>query len=203
MKKNFLKYLMILFMVPLFTSCGYNKLVNLDENTDSAWANVEDAYKRRADLVSQLVKVVKGSADFERTTLTEVIEARAKATSVNIDPKNATAEQMQEFMKAQDGLGGALGRLLVSVERYPELKSTAAFRDLQAQIEGTENRISVARQRFNEAIKGYNSYRRGFPQVIYSKMMGFGDKEYFKGSEKDKEAPQIDFDFSKEKEAAE
>lgn len=200
MKTKLSSYLWIIVLFPLFTSCGYNKLVNLDEESNSAWANVEDAYKRRADLIPNLQSIVEGSADFEQETLENVIEARAKATQVNVDPSTATPEQMQQFFEAQNGLGSALSRLLVTVERYPELKSTAAFQDFQAQLESTENRISVARQRFNESVRNYNTYRRGFPQVVYSGMLGFPNKEYFEASEQDMERPDIDFDFGDEDE---
>ena len=198
MNKTLTKYIWILLLFPLLTSCGYNQLVNLDEESDSAWANVEDAYKRRADLVPNLQSIVQGSADFESETLKSVIEARSKATQVTVDPTNATPEQMQQYFEAQNGLGSALSRLLVTVERYPELKSTDAFRDFQAQLEATENRISVARQRFNESIKNYNTYRRGVPQVIYSGLLGFKDKAYFEASEADMQRPDVEFDFGKD-----
>lgn len=201
MKKKLISYVWILILFPFLTSCGYNKLVSLDEETSNAWANVEDAYKRRADLIPNLQSIVEGSADFEKETLESVIEARAKATQVSVDPTNATAEQMQQFMQAQSGLSSALSRLLVTVERYPELKSTAAFQDFQAQLESTENRISVARQRFNESIRGYNTYRRGFPQVIYSGLLGFKNKEYFEASEQDMQRPDVEFDFGEEDES--
>ena len=198
MKKNLVSYIWIVLLFPLVTSCGYNKLVTLDEESNNAWANVEDAYKRRADLIPNLQNIVEGSADFERETLENVIEARAKATQVNVDPATASPEQMQEFFEAQNGLGSALSRLLVTVERYPELKSTAAFQDFQAQLESTENRISVARQRFNESVRNYNTYRRGFPQITYSGLLGFPNKEYFEASEQDMERPDIDFDFDED-----
>lgn len=200
MKQKTINYLLLLLAFPFLTSCGYNKLVTLDEDTDSAWANVEDAYKRRADLIPNLQSIVEGSADFERETLESVIEARAKATQVTVDPTTASPEQMQEFFQAQNGLGSALSRLLVTVERYPELRSTDAFRDFQAQLESTENRISVARQRFNESVQGYNTYRRGFPQVIYSGMLGFKDKAYFEATEEEMATPDVEFDFSDEDE---
>jgi len=179
----------------MFTSCGYNDLVKLDEGADSQWANVENAYKRRADLVPNLVKTVQGAADFEKETLESVIEARAKATSTTIDPSNASPEQIQQFLSAQDGLSSALGKLMVVVERYPELKANANFLDLQSQLEGTENRISTERNRFNGAVKDYNSYRREFPQVIYSGIMGFKDKSYFEATDADMENPEVEFDF--------
>lgn len=200
MKKTIFNFLYIALLIPFLTSCGYNELVKFDEEANSAWANVEDAYKRRADLIPNLQKIVEGSANFEKETLESVIEARAKATSVQVDPSKATPEQMKNFMDAQNGLGGALSRLLATFERYPQLKSTDAFRDFQAQLEGTENRISVARQRYNDVVKDYNSYRRSAPQVAYAKMLGFGEKAYFEASEKEKETPQIDFNFGDKKE---
>ncbi len=170
-------------------------MVKLDENADSAWANVESDYKRRADLIDNLVSTVQGAADFESETLKDVIEARARATQTTIDPSNASPDQIQQFLAAQDGLSSALSRLLVTVEDYPELKATDNFIELQAQLEGTENRINTSRKRFNDAVKAYNSYRREFPQVIYSKWFGFKDKAYFEASEADKEAPDVEFDF--------
>jgi len=181
--------------LPFLTSCGYNDLVSLDENSDEAWSNVEDAYKRRADLVPNLQNIIQGSAEFEKETLESVIEARSKATSVTVDPANATQEQMQNYLQAQNGLNSALSRLLVTVERYPELKTTDQFRDFMVQYEGTENRISKARRDFNATIKNYNSYRREFPHVIYAGAMGFKDKAYFEAAEEDMETPEIDFDF--------
>jgi len=196
--KSIKQIALFLLLAPFFTSCGYNDLVNLDEDSDRAWANVEDAYKRRADLIPNLQNIVKGSADFEKETLESVIEARAKATSVNVDPSNATPEQMAEFLKAQDGLGSALSRLLVTVERYPELKSTAGFLDFQTQLESTENRISKARRDFNDTIGKYNSFRRQFPNVFYAGMLGFKDKAYFEAPEEDLKTPDIEFDFGTE-----
>ncbi len=198
--KRYASYLILILFGSLFSSCGYNKLVNLDEETNQAWANVEDAYKRRADLVPNLQAIVQGSADFEKETLTEVIEARAKATAISIDPANATQAQMQQFMDAQNGLNSALSRLLVTIERYPELKSTDAFRDFMHQYEGTENRISKARTDYNQVVGNYNKYRRQFPTVIYSSLLGFQEKTYFEASDEDMETPEVEFDFSGDEE---
>lgn len=197
--KSIRTIIFFIILAPLLTSCGYNELVGLDEESDKAWANVEDAYKRRADLIPNLQSIVQGSADFEKETLESVIEARAKATSINIDANNLTPETMAQFQQAQDGLSGALSRLLVTVERYPELKSTAGFLDFQSQLEGTENRISKARRDFNDTIGTYNSTRREFPNVVFAGMMGFKDKAYFEAPESDLETPDIDFDFGADK----
>ena len=159
---------LVLIAVTLFWGIGvYNSAVELDENVGKAWADVESSYQRRNDLIGNLVKTVQGAADFEKSTLTDVIEARAKATSINIDPNNVTPEQLAEFNKVQGGLSGALKSLLVTVERYPDLKANQNFIELQSQLEGTENRIDVARTRFNEAVKPYNSYIRTFPKSSF------------------------------------
>ncbi len=189
-------FILILFLLPLLSSCGYNRLVTLDEDVSQAWANVEDAYKRRADLVPNLQAIVQGSADFEQETLEGVIEARAKATAVTVDPSTATQAQMEQYLNAQNGLNSALSRLLVTVERYPDLKSTQAFQDFMHQYEGTENRISKARTDYNEVVGSYNTYRREFPRVVYSGMLGFKERPYFEASEEDMETPEVNFDFS-------
>ncbi len=194
MKRKFLLPVIVAFSLFL-SSCGYNKMVTLDEGVQAQWANVEDAYQRRADLIPNLVNTVKGAADFEQSTLTKVIEARSKATSINIDPSNLTPEAIEKFQKAQSGLNSALSRLLVVVERYPDLKANANFRDLQAQLEGTENRISVERKKFNDAVGGYNSYVRKFPNVIYAGWFGFDKKGYFEAEAGADEAPDVEFDF--------
>ncbi len=194
MKKKFLFPVLIALSL-FFSSCGYNKMVSLDEGVQAQWANVEDAYQRRADLVPNLVNTVRGAADFEKSTLEAVIDARSKATSVNIDPANLTPEAIEQFQTAQSGLNSALSRLLVTVERYPELKATANFLELQAQLEGTENRISVERKRFNDSAGSYNAYIRKFPQVIYSGMLGFESKGYFKAEVGAESAPDVSFDF--------
>jgi len=191
--KILLRNIAFLFMLVSLSSCGYNNMVELDEDVQGAWAQVENAYQRRADLIPNLVNTVKGVANFEKETLTGVIEARAKATSVNIDASNLTAENIKQFESAQKGLSGSLSRLLVAVERYPELKANKNFLELQAQLEGTENRISVERQKFNDTVRGFNSFVRKFPQVIYSGLVGFSKKSYFEGSEGTEEAPKVEF----------
>lgn len=176
-----------------FSSCGYNTLVDLEENVKGKWAQVENAYQRRADLIPNLVNTVKGAADFEQETLTQVIEARAKATSVTVDPTNLTPEAIQQFQQSQDALSQSLGRLLVSVERYPELKANQNFLELQAQLEGTENRISTERRAFNEATQQYNSAVRRFPNNIMAGMFGFDQKGYFAAEAGADQAPEVQF----------
>ncbi len=179
-------------LVVALPGCGYNRLVALQEAVEGAWSQVENVYQRRADLIPNLVATVKGAADFEKETLTQVIEARSKVSQINFE--NApTAEQLQEFQQAQDGLSSALSRLLVVVERYPELRATDAFRDLQAQLEGTENRITVERGRFNEATRDFNTVRRQFPTIITSKIFGFEEKPYFEAVEGAETPPVVDF----------
>jgi LemA protein len=177
----------------LFSSCGYNKMVELDESSTSAWAQVQNQYQRRADLIPNLVEVVKGYASHEKEALTAVIEARSKATSVNLNAGDLTPEKIQQFQKAQEGLSSALSRLMVVVERYPDLKANQNFLELQAQLEGTENRIATERMRFNESIQGYNAYIRGFPRVIYAGWFGFEKKAYFEADAGAEKAPQVSF----------
>jgi LemA protein len=175
------------------SSCGYNSMVSKQEACEGQWANVENAYQRRADLVPNLVNTVKGAANFEQETLTKVIEARASATSMKIDPANLTPENIAKFEEAQNQLSGALSRLLVSVERYPELKAVQNFSELQSQLEGTENRIAVERKKFNDIVMDYNAYIRKFPQVIYSGLFGFEKKGYFKAATGADKAPEVQF----------
>ena len=172
-----------------------NTAVEYEERVLKNWADVENAYQRRSDLIPNLVSTVEGSADFERGTLTDVIEARAKATSVNVDAGNLDAQQIQQFQQAQGGLSSALSRLLVSVERYPDIKSNQNFLQLQSQLEGTENRISVARNRYNEAVRQYNTYIRKFPNNIFAGMFGFERKATFEAEEGAENAPDVEFDF--------
>ncbi|HSM48385.1 MAG TPA: LemA family protein [Draconibacterium sp.] len=189
-----MKFVLLAVVVAfLFSSCGYNKMVEMDEQVTSQWAQVENVYQRRADLIPNLVNTVKGYASHERETLEGVIEARSKATSVNIDPKNLTPESIQQFNQAQDGLSSALSRLMVVVERYPDLKANQNFMDLQAQLEGTENRITVERQKFNQTTQTYNAYIRKFPQVIYAGWFGFEKKTYFEAQQGAEKAPEVQF----------
>lgn len=172
-----------------------NTAVELKESATKAWGNVESSYQRRNDLIGNLVKTVQGAADFERTTLREVIEARAKATSTTIDASNLTAENMAQFQEAQSGLTGALSKLLVSVERYPELKANQNFLELQAQLEGTENRINVARDRFNEAVEPYNNHIKTFPNMLLAGILNFDEMNYYQADPGSENAPDVDFDF--------
>ena len=184
----------LLVLIGVLTGVSsYNKLVSREEAVNTQWANVQNAYQRRADLIPNLVATVKGAANFETTTLTAVIEARAKATSVNIDPKNLDETSLQKFQAAQDGLSSALSRLMVVVERYPELKATQNFSELQAQLEGTENRINVERRNFNEAAQAYNTYLRKFPNNIFAGMFGFSKKAYFEAQKGSETSPKVEF----------
>ncbi|MBM3445649.1 MAG: LemA family protein [Bacteroidetes bacterium] len=172
---------------------GYNGLVQKDQNVKSKWANVESDYQRRADLIPNLVNTVKGAANFEQETITAVIEARSKATQTTVNANDLSPEKIAAFQKAQGQLSGAIGRLLVSVERYPELKATEAFRDLQAQLEGTENRIKVSRNDFNAAVQDYNTSVKKFPMVLFSGLFGFNEKGYFTAVAGSEKAPTVDF----------
>jgi len=172
-----------------------NTAIALKETSTKTWANVESAYQRRNDLIGNLVKTVQGAADFEKSTLTAVIEARSKATSVSIDPTNITPEQLAQFNKAQSGLSGALSKLLVTVERYPDLKANQNFLELQSQLEGTENRINVARDRFNTTVEPYNLHTKKFPNSILAGIFNFSELAYFKAEAGAEKAPDVDFDF--------
>ena len=174
----------------------YNTAVTMQEEAKTAWSNVESAYQRRNDLIGNLVKTVQGAADFERSPLKEVIDARAKATSVTVDPTNITPEQLNQFQQAQSGLSSALSRLLVTVERYPDLKANQNFLNLQSQLEGTENRINVERNRYNEKVGEFNTYIRRFPNNFVLGMFGsFDEMARFKADEGAEKAPDVEFDF--------
>jgi len=175
------------------SSCGYNTMVQLDENVKAKWAQVENAYQRRADLVPNLVNTVKGAANFEQETLTKVVEARAKATSINVDPNNLTPESIAQFQEAQGALSQSLGRLLATVEAYPDIKANKNFLELQAQLEGTENRISVERRAFIEATQQYNSEIRQFPNNIMAGIFGFKQKGSFTADAGANKAPDVQF----------
>ena len=185
--------IVVIALILVATGVGsYNRLVQLDEGVDNAWSQVENVYQRRADLIPNLVATVKGAKEFEQETLTQVVEARAKVGQVNFETA-PDAAQLQQFEAAQTQLSSALSRLLVVVERYPELKATEAFRDLQAQLEGTENRISVERKRFNDATLDYNKTRRQFPTILLANIMGFGNKPYFESTPGADEPPKVEF----------
>lgn len=193
MLKKSLQITGLLVILFTFNSCGYNHMVALDEEVKSGWAQVENAYQRRADLIPNLVNTVKGAANFEQETITKVIEARSKATGVTVDASKLTPESIQKFQEAQNELSGALSRLMVSVERYPELKATQAFMELQSQLEGTENRISVERKNFNETVKSYNTYIRKFPANLIAGMFKFEQKGYFEADKGSDKVPTVDF----------
>jgi LemA protein len=184
--------LFILGMV-LWGVKAYNGMVTMSESVTSQWGNVETQYQRRLDLIPNFVNTVKGAANFEQQTLTQVIEARAKATSVTIDPKNLNEQSMAQFQQAQNQVSSSLARLMVVVEQYPELKATQNYRDLQVTLEGTENRISVERRKFNEVAQSYNIYIKRFPQNTIAGMFGFQSKPYFKSTEGAEKAPEVKF----------
>ena len=196
MKKNvgcIVALLAVLAVVAVWFVKMYNGLVAKDEAVSSAWSQVENVYQRRMDLIPNLVNTVKGAAGFEQSTLQEVVAARAAATQVKVDPSQLSEENIARFQQAQDALGSSLSRLLVSVERYPDLKATQNFRDLQAQLEGTENRISVERQKFNTAVQSFNTAVRRLPRNIVAGMFGFEEKGYFEANEGAEAAPVVDF----------
>ena len=193
MKKLVYALLIVAGALSLSSCNGYNNMVEKQEAVTSQWGNVQNSYQRRADLIPNLVATVKGAADFERGTLEAVIEARAKATSVTVDPSNLTEESMAAFQSAQDNLSQSLGRLMVVIERYPELKANQNFLELQAQLEGTENRITVERRSFNETVQSYNTLIRKFPNSIIAGIAGFEKKAYFKAAEGADKAPVVEF----------
>jgi LemA protein len=182
-------------IVVLSVAGTYNALVRLDQSVQSQWAQVENQYQRRADLVPNLVETVKGAADFEKSTFTAVTEARAKVGQVQISADKLTPEAFAKFQQAQDGLSSALSRLLVVMEKYPDLKATENFKELQAQLEGTENRIAVERMRFNEAAQAFNTRRMSFPTVLVAGFFGarFAEKPYFKAQAGAETAPKVKF----------
>ena len=199
MKKWLVPVLIIGAVILVFywlTAGIYNSAVDRQEEARQTWADVESAYQRRNDLISNLVNTVRGAADFERSTLTEVIEARSQATSVNVDANNLSEAQLEQFQAAQSQVSSALSRLLVTVERYPELRATQNFQQLQSQLEGTENRINVARNRYNEAVTNYNKYIRRFPNNILTGMYGFDRMPTYEADPGSEDAPEVEFDFN-------
>lgn len=195
--KNLSRLFFVAILASLLSSCGYNSMVQKREEVNKAWANVESAYQRRADLVPNLVSTVKAAAEFEQTTLTQVMEARAKATSIQIKADDLNEENLKKYQQAQQGLQGALKSLLAVAENYPQLKATQNFSDLQNQLEGTENRINKARNDFNTAAQDYNAYIASFPQLFIAKMFGFAAKPYFQAAEGSENAPKVDDLFNK------
>lgn len=191
--KKLLVLLIGFFAITSLSSCGYNSMVKMDENVKAKWAQVENAYQRRADLIPNLVNTVKGAANFEQETLTKVVEARAKATSINVDPNNLTPESIAQFQQAQGALSQSLGRLLATVEAYPDIKANQNFLQLQAQLEGTENRISVERRAFIEATQQYNAEIRQFPNNLMAGIFGFKQKGSFTAEAGADKAPEVQF----------
>ena len=184
----------VIALLVFFGISKYNSLVEEQQQVNQSWAQVENQYQRRADLIPNLVNTVKGAADFEQQALTDVIEARSKASSIQVSADDLNNPQkVQQFQQAQQQLSGALSRLLVTVEKYPELKANQNFRDLQTQLEGTENRISTERQRFNESVQSYNTMVQRFPNNVFAGLFGFDQKAYFEADEGASEAPEVNF----------
>ncbi|HOU69035.1 MAG TPA: LemA family protein [Paludibacteraceae bacterium] len=194
MNKSLIITLVVLAAAVLFGVKVYNNLVSLDEQVTNAWSDVETQYQRRSDLIPNLVNIVKGYAKHEATTLQSVIEARSKATSINVDASNLTPEKLAEFQKTQNSISGALGRLIAVAENYPDLKANQNFLELQAQLEGTENRINFARQKFNETTKNFNVAVRKFPNNLIAGFGGFNERPYFKADEGTEKAPTVNFE---------
>lgn len=196
MKKSYIIIGVIVLAVILIYanfSGTYNSMVAKQESVTASWAQVENVYQRRADLIPNLVETVKGYASHEKEALQSVVEARAKATSTNINAENLDAASIQKFQAAQEGLSSALSRLMVVVERYPDLKANQNFLELQAQLEGTENRISVERKKFNETARDYNTYIKKFPKNLFANMFNFEQKDYFQADEGAEKAPEVKF----------
>ncbi|RVT98278.1 LemA family protein [Mucilaginibacter limnophilus] len=191
--KKLLSVILVVVATMSLSSCSYNSMVKLDENVKSKWGAVQSQYQRRADLIPNLVNTVKGAANFEKVTLTAVVEARAKATSVQVDPTKLTPESIKAYQAAQGELSTALGRLISVTENYPTLQANSNFKDLQVQLEGTENRINVARMDFNTAVQEYNGKIRSFPANLTAKMFGFSEKGYFTAEAGADKAPKVEF----------
>lgn len=193
MKRSTIIVIVILALLVLWGISINNKMVSQEEGVTTAWANVESQYQRRADLIPNLVNTVKGYAAHESETLQAVVNARAKATSISVDSQNMTPEQLKEFQEAQNQVTGALGRLIAVAESYPDLKANENFKELQAQLEGTENRIATERKKYNEVVKAYNTYIRKFPQSLFANVLGFDKKPYFESDEGTEKAPTVEF----------
>lgn len=193
MKRTLMSIVGALALIVSMSGCGYNSMVSLDEDVKAKWNQVETQYQRRSDLIPNLVNTVKGAAKFEQTTLTQVTEARAKATQVTVDPDKLTPENIEKFQAAQGQVSQALGRLLMVTENYPELKATEQFRDVSAELAGTENRIAVARKDFNTAVQTYNTKIRSFPTNLTAGMFGFKQKTGFKADAGAEKAPKVEF----------
>ena len=193
MKKSTIILVAVIAALAMWAISAYNGMVKMDESVSTAWSNVENQYQRRTDLIPNLVNTVKGYAAHEKETFEAVDSARSKATQMTVDPENLTPEKLQEYQKAQGEIGAALGRLLAITENYPELKANENFKELQAQLEGTENRISVERRNFNEVARTYNTSIRTFPKSILAGMFGFDKRPYFEAEEGANKAPEVKF----------
>ena len=202
MKKALIPIIVIVALVIIiggWLASVNNSLVPLEQNGEAQWANVESSYQRRADLIPNIVSTAKGYAEFEQSTLVQVIEARSKATSVNIDPSNITPEQLSKFQEAQSGLSSALSKLMVVFERYPDLKANENFKELINELERTENRINVERNRFNDTAREFNIAINKFPTKMVAGLLGFNEKAYFKADAGSENAPDVEFDFGNDK----
>ena len=193
MKKSTIILVAVIAALAMWVISAYNGMVKMDESVSTAWSNVENQYQRRTDLIPNLVNTVKGYAAHEKETFEAVVSARSKATQMTVDPENLTPEKLQEYQKAQGEIGAALGRLLAITENYPELKANENFKELQAQLEGTENRISVERRNFNEVARTYTTSIRTFPKSILAGMFGFDKRPYFEAEEGANKAPTVAF----------
>jgi LemA protein len=193
MKKSTIITLAVIAVLVIWAISAYNGLVSMEENVDGVWSNVETQYQRRADLIPNLVSTVKGYASHEKETLESVVSARSKATQITVDADGLTEEKLQEYQKAQGEVSSALGRLLAITENYPDLKANQNFLELQAQLEGTENRINVARTNFNNAAQQYNTAIRRFPKSIFAALFGFDKKPYFSAADGAEQAPKVEF----------
>ena len=193
MKKAIIIVVAVVAIVVIWCITGYNSLVGMEENVNNQWANVETQYQRRSDLIPNLVNTVKGYATHEQETLEGVVEARSKATQIKVDPQNLTPEKLAEYQQAQGQLATALGKLLAITENYPDLKANQNFQELQAQLEGTENRITVARKNFNDAAREFNTSIRRFPKKILAGLFGFDKRTYFEAQEGAETAPSVEF----------
>jgi LemA protein len=196
MKKGLVIFIVVLglgLLIASWVTSIFNKIVGMEEAVTSQWAIVESSYQRRADLIPNLVSTVKGYAEFEKSTLEGVIEARSRATRITVDPNKTTPEELAKYQQAQDGVSSALSRLLAVVENYPDLKANQNFLELQSQLEGTENRINIERNKFNEEVKQYNTTIRRFPANVLNGFFGFEEKGYFKAAEGSENAPKVEF----------
>lgn len=193
MKKTIIGIVIVIAIIAIYSVSSYNSMVTLDEQVGTAWSNVENQYQRRTDLIPNLVNTVKGYATHEKETFDAVVEARAKATQMNINIDDLTSEKLADYQRLQGEIGSALGRLLAVSENYPELKANENFQTLQAQLEGTENRISVERRKFNEVARNYNTTIRRFPKNIFAGLFGFEKRPYFEAEEGSEKAPEVKF----------